>query len=448
MKDFIRDIKKELKKNTFGGIFYHSLFDGFLITHKDKILCCNKGFCKLFGYKESELKGADISLFFADEDVKKFKDIGQENEYTLDGIKKGGDIFSVKARVKNVVYKGKKLQFLVVNDATPPKDYNRMIRESEDRYRVLTESMLDGIVIVDFSGSILFANYMTLQMFGFKSSNELIGKNIFDFVVPGSIEKAKSALQLTYSDKGGYLVEYQVKDRYGSIFWIEAIGKKTIFEGKETDLICLRDTTERKLAEESIRSFLDKNKKLLEEIVTALSKTIGEKDPYTSEHQRKVAKLSCAIARKMGITKDIREGLKIASVLHDIGKIYIPGEILSAPRKLTEGEMNLVRYHPVKGSEILGSVNFPWPVSKIILQHHERINGTGYPKGLMAEEILIEAKILGVADVVEAMSSHRPYRSALGIPAALEEIKKNKGVLYDEQVVSACLKVFKGGFNF
>jgi len=327
-------------------------------------------------------------------------------------------------------------------------DVKQKLKESEERYRVLTESMLDGIVIIDFNGNILFANRMALQMFGVRDLRELSGTTVFDFLVPEYMEKVKSDIKMVYTEKGNYLIEYQVKDRYGSIFWVEAIGKKSVYEGKEVDLVCLRDVTERKLAEESMKNLLGKTKKLLDETVMALSKTIGEKDPYTSEHQRRVAKLACLMAKQMGFSKDITEGLRIAAVLHDIGKIYIPGEILAAPRKLTDVETALVRYHPAKGSEILANVEFPWPVAKIILQHHERLNGQGYPKGLKAEDILLEAKILAVADVVEAMSSHRPYRSALGIPAALAEIKRFKGISYDAEAVAACLQVFKIGFAF
>lgn len=448
MKNFVEEIKKELKENTFASLFCHSLFDGFLISHSGEIICCNKNICELFGYEESELSGKDVSVFFPGQDVKKLENADEKEGNVLAGMKRNGEVFRVKVRVKNIVYKGRKLEFFVMSDLTQTEGYKRLIKESEDRYGVLTESMLDGIIIIDFKGNILFANYMALQMFGFKSSRELEGKTIFDFMVPEFMEKVKSNLKMVYADKGDYLIEYQVKDRYGSIFWVEAIGKKTVFEGKEVDLLCVRDVTERKLAEESMKNILGRTKKLLDETVIALSKTIAEKDPYTSEHQRRVAKLACALAKQMGFSRDITEGLRIAAILHDIGKIYIPGEILTAPRKLTNIEMELVRYHPVKGSEILANVEFPWPVAKIILQHHERLDGTGYPNGLKTEEILLEAKILGVADVVEAMSSHRPYRSALGITAALAEIKKHRGVSYDTEVVTACLQVFKQGFTF
>ncbi|MCM8760362.1 MAG: HD domain-containing protein, partial [Candidatus Omnitrophica bacterium] len=179
----------------------------------------------------------------------------------------------------------------------------------------------------------------------------------------------------------------------------------------------------------------------------ALARTIAEKDPYTSEHQRRVSKLACAIAEKIGVSSDFIDGLRIASLLHDIGKIYIPGEILSAPRPLTDTEMALVRLHPVKGYYILKDIDFPWPVAKIVFQHHERLDGSGYPEGIDDDKILLEARILGVADVVEAMSSRRPYRGPLGIKSALREIEAKKGICYDEQAVDTCKNLFKRGFK-
>ena len=176
---------------------------------------------------------------------------------------------------------------------------------------------------------------------------------------------------------------------------------------------------------------------------------VSIRDPYTAGHQRRVTKLACAIAKEIGLTKEQIEGLRVAAIIHDIGKINIASEILSKPGRLTKLEFEMIKTHPQTGYEILKEIEFPWPVAQIVLQHHERMNGSGYPQGLSGKDILIEARILGVADVVEAMASYRPYRPALGIDKALEEILNNKGVLYDPDVVDACLKVFtEKGFKF
>ncbi|MGZ5006701.1 MAG: HD-GYP domain-containing protein [Methylobacter sp.] len=176
--------------------------------------------------------------------------------------------------------------------------------------------------------------------------------------------------------------------------------------------------------------------------VTAIASTVEMRDPYTAGHQRRTAHLASAIARELQLPEDQIEGLNLASVVHDIGKIRIPAEILCKPGRLNELEFGLIKLHPETGYEILKSIDFPWPIAKAVLQHHERLEGSGYPHGLKDEEILLEAKIIAVADVVEAMISHRPYRAGLGVDAALNEITQHKGVLYDSSVVNACLTLF------
>jgi len=188
-------------------------------------------------------------------------------------------------------------------------------------------------------------------------------------------------------------------------------------------------------------------KKNMDATIETMSRIIEAKDPYTSGHQHRVCQLAVSLAQELGLSPDKIEG--IASLIHDIGKIGLPAEILSKPTKLADIEFSLIKGHSQAGSDILKAIDFSYPVANIVLQHHERINGSGYPNGLRADEILLEARILGVADVVEAMSSHRPYRPALGIDKALEEISQNRGILYDPEVVDACLKLFREkGFKF
>jgi putative nucleotidyltransferase with HDIG domain len=198
-----------------------------------------------------------------------------------------------------------------------------------------------------------------------------------------------------------------------------------------------------------LRNALDKLRNTMEASISALASTVEMRDPYTAGHQINVSKLSVAIAEKMELDPEKIEGLKLAARVHDIGKVQIPAEILTTPRKLTDLEYKLIKSHPEAGYNLFKNLDFPWSVDEIIFQHHERLDGSGYPRGLKGNEIMIEAKILGVADVVEAMSSHRPYRPSLGIDAALEEIEKNKGKLYDPDVVDACIELFrKDGFSF
>lgn len=192
-----------------------------------------------------------------------------------------------------------------------------------------------------------------------------------------------------------------------------------------------------------------KLEKILEDTIQAIASTIETRDPYTAGHQRRVAELAAAIAREMGLPESRVTGVQRGAEIHDIGKIYVPAEILSRPGRLSPIEFSLIKSHTQVGYDIVKDIDFPWPVGAMILQHHERVDGSGYPKGLKGDEIVLEAKILAVADVVDAMSSHRPYRASLGPDAALDEISRNSGILYEPAVVEACLRLIREkGFAF
>jgi HD-GYP domain-containing protein (c-di-GMP phosphodiesterase class II)/DNA-binding LacI/PurR family transcriptional regulator len=194
---------------------------------------------------------------------------------------------------------------------------------------------------------------------------------------------------------------------------------------------------------------LSKLRKVMGGFIEAIAQTVETRDPYTAGHQRRVADLACAIATEMKLSRDMIEGIRTAGIVHDLGKISVPAEILNKPGRLKEIEFNLIKSHPNVAYDILKTIDFPWPIALIVLQHHERLDGSGYPAGLHAKDIMMEAKVLCVADVVEAMASHRPYRPALGIEHALEEIIKNRGLLYDSEVVDNCLRLFRiKGYRF
>lgn len=207
-----------------------------------------------------------------------------------------------------------------------------------------------------------------------------------------------------------------------------------------TELALAKETlkrliTELSQAEKDIHSYL-------QGIIHVVSLIIETRDPYTAGHQRGVAEIAQAVAQIMELPQERIEGIALAATVHDLGKISIPAEILTKPTRLSAFEMNIIRTHPRSGYEILKIVDFPWPIAQIVLQHHERIDGSGYPQGLGARDILLEAKIIGVADVVEAMCAHRPYRPAQGVDEALMQIRRNKGILYEPRVVDACLQYF------
>lgn len=206
---------------------------------------------------------------------------------------------------------------------------------------------------------------------------------------------------------------------------------------------------ERNRAEEELRDSLKKLRTAMESTVEAMVLAIEKRDPYTSGHQKRVATFACAIAKKMDLPQDQIDGVRMAGMIHDIGKNAIPGQILSKPAELTKLEMGMIKEHPQIGYDIIKGIEFPWPVAQMVLQHHERIDGSGYPQRLLGDEIYLGAKILGVADVVEAMASHRPYRASLGLDSAMDEISKNRGILYEPDVVDAGLRLLREkGFEF
>ncbi|OGQ96047.1 MAG: hypothetical protein A2521_14210 [Deltaproteobacteria bacterium RIFOXYD12_FULL_57_12] len=207
-------------------------------------------------------------------------------------------------------------------------------------------------------------------------------------------------------------------------------------------VIALRTREERNLAGVELQANLEKLQAALEGTVKVVASTVEVRDPYTAGHQKRVANLAKKIAEKMGLPPETVDGVYMAGLVHDLGKIYVPAEILSKPSLLADIEFNLIKTHPRVGFDLLNTIDFPWPIAKIVHQHHEKMNGSGYPAGLAGEEILLEARIITVADVVEAMGSHRPYRPSLGLERALSQIREQRGILYDSQVVDVCLDLF------
>ena len=203
------------------------------------------------------------------------------------------------------------------------------------------------------------------------------------------------------------------------------------------------EITDRKRAEKQLQDTLGSLRKAVGATIQVMVSAVEARDPYTAGHQLRSADIARAIATEMGLSQDRIDGIRIAGSVHDIGKLSIPAEILSKPTKLSELEFSLIKEHVLSGYEILKNVESPWPLAQIVYQHHERMDGSGYPRHLKGEEILMDARILAVADVVEAMSSNRPYRPALGEDAALKEIENNRGTLYDTGAVDACLRVFR-----
>jgi putative nucleotidyltransferase with HDIG domain len=243
--------------------------------------------------------------------------------------------------------------------------------------------------------------------------------------------------------------EFRARKKDGELRYFELFSAITVLNERPATIGNLLDVTERKLAEDEVRTAYNKLKLTLEDTVRTVSTIVEMRDPYTAGHQQRVANLAVAIGEELQLTPEVIERLRMVATLHDIGKIQIPAEILHRPGKLNPLERELIMRHPQSGYEIVKNMNFLPEVGHAIRQHHERLDGSGYPDGLKGEQIRLEARIVAVADVVETMASHRPYRPALGIDAALAEVSAHSGTFFDPQVVAACLKLFREkGFSF
>ncbi|MEA2059579.1 MAG: response regulator [Thermodesulfobacteriota bacterium] len=298
-------------------------------------------------------------------------------------------------------------------------------------------------------------NYTCFQASNGKDALEILDREHVDVVITDITMPVMDGIALTRKIRASYDQDVLMMTGYiQDVTYENAIAKgandfiQKPFDLKEFTIRLTRVVRERRLRED-LKKALDQSKKILEGMINSLSLTVEARDPYTAGHQKRVAGLACAMAEYMGLSREQAEGIHMAGTVHDLGKISIPAELLSKPTRLTETEFNLIKCHPQVGFDILKDISFPFPLARIVYQHHERIDGSGYPNGLSEDEILPEAKIMAVADVVEAMSSHRPYRPALGLDIAFEEISKNKGRLYDKDAVTACLALFQEkGFSF
>lgn len=338
---------------------------------------------------------------------------------------------------------------IIVRDTTEQTLAEESLKESQEYLNKIINAVADPIFVKDRYHKWVLLNDAYCEFMGYKRE-ELIGKSDFDFFPKDQAEVFWARDEIVFNEVKEDANEEQFTDAQNILHAI--LTKKTLYldkKGEKFIVGIIQDITQHKVTEESLLESYRKLQRTLEGTANALATALEKRDPYTAGHEKRVAKLACAIAEEMGLSKNTVAGIRITAFLHDIGKIVVPAEILSKPSRLNEFEYSIVKTHPDVGYEILKELEFPWPVAQVILQHHERLNGTGYPKGLTGESIIREARIMAVADVIEAMCSHRPYRPALGIQKALAELSQNKGILYDPAVVEACIEVFnKHNFKF
>lgn len=330
------------------------------------------------------------------------------------------------------------------------EEKNRALEQAEENLKQQTErlqAILDNspslIREFDLNGRYILANQAVASLLGQEASS-VIGLCFKDYLPPETAEVViarfngvKDSLQpLTFDDS------FIFNDR--ELFYLTTLFPIFNSCGKIRSVGAIsHDVTAIKEAEHKLGSTLELYRKGLEGMIKSMGTLMSQRDNYTAGHQLRVARLAVAIAEGLGLDEHRIEGIKLAAEVHDIGKIGIPAEILTKPGELEDLQYSIIQTHPRSGYEILKNIEFPWPLAEIIAQHHEKVDGSGYPEGLRGDQILLEAKIICLADVVEAMASHRPYRAARGIDAALEEIERQRGILFDEDVVDACLRLFR-----
>ena len=329
------------------------------------------------------------------------------------------------------------------------------LRGKEALASSIIDGMTDMVIVVnpdDFR--IVAANKAYLEKEGL-SQEDMVGKTCYEVThrlsEPCSPPDQKCPLHETVKTGKTAVEEHIHYDKNGEEYYAEIITAPLFNWKKKLSQVLhvSRDITERKRMEEERKQSLEKLRQALGGTVQALARTVEIRDPYTANHQRHVADLARAIAEEMGLSSEQIEGIRMAGLVHDIGKVAVPAEILSKPGRITEAEFSMIKVHSRVGYDILKDIEFPWRIAEVVLQHHEKVDGSGYPLGLSDGDIILEARILCVADVVEAMASHRPYRPALGIEEALREISKNRGILYDADAVDACVRLFREkGFKF
>jgi PAS domain S-box-containing protein len=331
-----------------------------------------------------------------------------------------------------------------VVDITDRKRTEEVVRESEANFRRSMDDSPLGIRIVTADGETLYANRAILDMYGYASIEEFQSVPLKQRYTPESYAAylaRREKRDRGERDQDEYTIDILTKN--GDIHHVRAFRKQIVWNGQPHDQIIYQDITLQVQAENSMRESVEKLRKAMGGTIRAIASVVETKDPYTAGHQRRVADIARAIAQEMNLPRERIDGLRMAAIIHDIGKVSVPSEILSSPRKLTPLEFSLIKTHAQSGYDIIKDIEFPWPIARMIIEHHERMDGSGYPNGLTGDNILQESRILAVADVVEAMATHRPYRPSLGLAAALDEITQNRDRLYDPEVVDACLSIFR-----
>jgi PAS domain S-box-containing protein len=413
----------------------------------ERIVDANPAAERFYGYGRDELCQMPITqintLGEAEvrEEMEKAKSAGRSN-FEFRHRLASGAIRDVEVYSGPAPAGGRELLYSIVHDATEKRRAVRALQDAEARFRALVEQSVVGTYIVD-DGAFSYASPRMEEMFGYQPGG-MVGLGVADIVAPVDREMVLDRVRKRLSgEELSAKYEFHGRRRDGTEIMVEVHGTVTRIDDRLMIIGVANDVTERSRIERRELDHLRRAEEAMLGTITIVSRMIELRDPYTAGHERRVAEISVAIGEELGLDTVTIEGLRLGASIHDIGKIAIPADILSKPGKLSAIEYEYVKHHAAAGYQLLAGVTFPWPLADIVHQHHERIDGSGYPQGLTGDSILLEARILAVADTVEAMASHRPYRPSRGIEAALEEIERQAGIKYDPEVARVCLRLFR-----
>jgi PAS domain S-box-containing protein len=437
--------------------FRHSVDDSPLgvriVTAEGETIFANRAILDIYGYDSlDELKTTPLKQRYTPESFSEYQ-IRKEkrkrggngpSEYEISIVRKGGEVRNLQVFRKQILWNGESQFQVIYDDITDRRQVEEALRESEALFSNYLENAPDGVYMNDMEGNFLYGNRKSGEIIGYRS-DDLIGKNFLklNILTEDSLSKAVQLLQANIEGQSTGPDEIELINKEGRTIPVEINTTVVQRMGQRIVLAFARDITERKKAEKKLQDTLESLRKAFGTTIQVMVSAVEARDPYTAGHQNRSADLARAIATEMGLPQEKIDGIRMAGSIHDIGKLSIPSEILSKPTKLTNVEFSLIKEHSKQGYEILKDVESPWPLAQIVYQHHKRMDGSGYPRNLKGDDILMEARIMAVADVVESMASHRPYRPGLGIDIALEEIENNKGTLYDADAVDACLRLFR-----
>jgi len=430
------------------ALIFENIHDGIIVADLEgNIIRWNPAAERIFGYYESEAFRKPLDMLATRIINGKLRDGRWTGE--MDFTRKDGTEGVCETTVIPLRDKHGTITAVcgVSRDITERREAEKALLREKNFSAAVMNSSPGLLFVFDDKGNIIQWNGNAEKVTEY-SAKEISKMNVLDFVAKEDQKIAAEAVQEVLT-KGQSSLEINVLSKPGKKTPFHIMGLRTKFENTTCAVCTGIDVTERKQGEQALQNSYHKLRESLIATVNTLASTVEMKDPYTAGHQRRVTILACAIAEEMGLTEEQFYGLRMAGLIHDIGKINVPAEILNKSGRISDTEFNIIKIHPQAGHDLLKEIEFPWPVAQIVLQHHERLDGSGYPQGLRGEEIMLEARILAVADVVEAIASHRPYRPARSIAVALEKVTKHRGIIYDPEVVDICTRVFiEKGFTF